>query len=158
MWYLKFINIDDFDQEGIMGKGTIHLLIGLVMIAIFMTVGVLRATETQEIPDEIIIDNKGYNPDRKSPVSFSHGDHAESYDVACAECHHDYENGKNLWKEGDPVNRCIECHSPLKSDDRIKKLSVAFHKNCKGCHKKLAEEGSTEAPYKQCTDCHKRDS
>jgi hypothetical protein len=33
-------------------------------------------------------------------------------------------------------------------------LSIAFHKSCKACHMKHAADGGTNAPYKQCTDCH----
>ena len=51
---------------------------------------------------------------------------------------------------------CSACHDPQKRDGRVRKLNIAFHKNCKGCHRKLAGEGGTEAPYKQCTDCHEK--
>ena len=106
-------------------------------------------------PEEIIIENKGYEKKRKGPVKFSHLDHADNYDVACTECHHDYQDGKNVWKEGDPVKKCIECHSPLKREDKIKKLQLAFHDNCKNCHKDMAKDGITEdAPYKKCANCH----
>lgn len=85
-------------------------------------------------------------------------DHSESYEVACRECHHDYKDGKNLWEEGDPVKKCSECHSPLKSEGNVKRLQLAYHKNCKTCHRKLVKEGiSEEAPYRRCTDCHEKE-
>jgi hypothetical protein len=133
------------------------VLLSLGTLFFIMTLSTVTAEEEQEVPEEISIDSKGYKNDRKGPVPLSHLDHAESYDVACSECHHEYEDGKNVWEEGDPVKKCGECHSPLKSEGKIKKLSIAFHKNCKGCHKKLArEEGGTEAPYKKCSDCHEK--
>ena len=141
-----------------MGKKILTALIISAIVTIFMAAGALKATEEQEFPDEIVLDNQGYKTDRKGPVTFSHLDHAEDYEIACNECHHEYEDGKNTWKEGDPVNKCMECHAPEESDGNIKKLSIAFHKNCKGCHKKLAREGSTDAPFKQCTECHEKKS
>jgi hypothetical protein len=59
------------------------------------------------------LNNKGYDQDKRGPVNFTHKKHAEDYQVACAECHHEYENGKNVWKETDPVKKCVECHDPV---------------------------------------------
>lgn len=110
-------------------------------------------------PEDMMIDNEGYEPDRKSPVSFSHLNHAEDYEVSCMQCHHEYRDGENVWNEGDPVKKCIECHSPVENQGEVKKLSIAFHKNCKACHRNLAKEGITkDAPYRQCTDCHEIES
>jgi hypothetical protein len=123
-----------------------------------MTVASFAAAEAQEAPDEIIIENKVYRPDRKGSVYFSHTEHAEGYVDACSACHHDYQDGQNVWQEGQPVQKCSACHDPSKRNGNVRKLNIAYHKNCKGCHQKLANEGGTEAPYRQCTDCHaKRD-
>lgn len=122
----------------------------------FVTAVFTNATETQEMPDEIFIENKIYKTDRKGSVYFSHLEHAESYVDACEACHHDYQDGKNIWEEGQPVEKCAACHSPLKRDGNVRKLNIAYHKNCKGCHQKLAKEGDTAAPYRQCTDCHEK--
>ena len=138
---------------------TSPLLTVILALLLFIIVGTLKASEKQSLPDEIVIENEGYKSDKKGPVRFSHQDHNYSYDVACTECHHDYQDGKNIWKEGVPVKKCIECHSPLKSEDRVKKLKLPFHKNCKTCHKKLAKDGmAKEAPYKKCNDCHQKGS
>jgi hypothetical protein len=112
------------------------------------------AGEALEMPGEIVIDNRGYQTDRKGSVWFSHSKHAESYVEACSECHHEYRNGRNVWQEGQPVKKCRTCHDPSKSEGRVKKLSTAFHTSCKGCHKKHAADGGRNAPYKNCTDCH----
>lgn len=109
-------------------------------------------------PESIVIENEGYEKDRKGPVKFSHLSHVEDYEAACDACHHDYQGGKNVWKEGDPVKKCADCHSPLESKENAKKLSIAFHKNCKSCHKKAVQEGvSEDAPYKSCYHCHERE-
>lgn len=114
----------------------------------------IAATQGQEVPDEIYIENKVYRTDRKGSVYFSHIEHAEGYVDNCNACHHDYQDGKNVWQEGQPVQKCSVCHDPSKRNGKIRKLNIAYHKNCKGCHQKLAKQGGTEAPYRQCTDCH----
>jgi len=119
-----------------------------------VTAAFSTATEAQEAPDEIFIENKVYRTDRKGSVYFSHTEHAEGYVDECSACHHDYKDGHNVWQEGQPVQKCSACHDPSKRNGKIRKLNTAYHKNCKGCHQKLAREGGTEAPYRQCTDCH----
>jgi len=125
---------------------------------ILMLVGRITVAEEPSVPEEIVIDNAGYEKDRKGPVNFSHLTHIEDYEVSCDACHHDYQEGKNVWKEGDPVKKCADCHSPLESKENVKKLSIAFHKNCKTCHKKAVKEGvSEDAPFKSCYHCHERE-
>lgn len=128
--------------------------LGVVVLAglIFMGVGVLTAAD---VPDEITISNEGYKTDKKGPVKFFHKKHHVEYKVACTECHHIYKDGKNVLKEGDPIKKCSECHSPLKKEGNVLKLNLAYHKNCKNCHKKAAEEGKN-APFKKCNDCHQK--
>ena len=115
-----------------------------------------NATEEQEVPDEISINNTVYKTDRKGSVLFSHSEHADGYVESCDGCHHEYKDGQNIWEEGQPVKKCFSCHDPSKRDGRIRKLNIAYHKNCKGCHRELSREGSTQAPYRQCTDCHEK--
>jgi hypothetical protein len=129
-------------------------ILGIVFGLFLVTAASTKAAEEQEFPDEILIDNPIYKPDRKGAVYFSHAEHAESYVDACDACHHDYQGGENVWEEGQPVQKCAACHDPQKRDGKVRKLNIAYHKNCKGCHRKLAREGDTEAPYRQCTDCH----
>ena len=130
------------------------LALGCMLI---VNTGVLIADDEEEMPEEIVLDNEGFRQNRKGPVTFSHLSHAEDYEVSCKECHHDYEDGKNIWEEGDPVNKCAECHDPVDNDEEIKKLMIAYHRNCIGCHKKLVKEGtSEEAPYNKCYQCHEK--
>jgi len=113
--------------------------------------------DPDETPDEILINNDEYRQNRKGPVLFSHLSHAEDYDVTCEECHHDYYDGENAWKEGDPVIKCIECHDPIDSVEEVKKLKIAYHRNCIGCHKQVFdEEISEDAPRNRCYDCHEK--
>lgn len=127
--------------------------IGLVvMLAVTVTIA-----EEEAMPEEIVIDNPVYETDRKGSVYFSHLVHYDDYGVACEDCHHEYEGGENVWTEGDPVKKCGSCHDPSKSKGHVKKLSIAFHKNCKACHENLFKEDITkDAPFKNCYDCHER--
>ena len=131
------------------------ILTGLV----FFSVGTLIAAEQEQaIPDKLELENKGYKKDKKRPVLFSHKKHEtakdkEGYGVACTDCHHVYTDGKNVWKKGDHVDKCIKCHDPKKSTEengvKVIKLQNAFHKNCKTCHKK-----EKKGPFKKCNECH----
>jgi len=134
-----------------MNKKVISLLIVVFSGLLFLAVGVLTAAD---VPDEISIQNSGYKKDKKGPVKFSHKKHHADYKVACTECHHDYKDGKNVWKEGIPVKKCSECHNPLKKEGKVKKLQNAYHRNCKNCHKALGKEGKPTGPFKKCNQCH----
>jgi hypothetical protein len=126
----------------------------MLMAAVFVMVGVLTAAE---IPTEITIESKGYAERKKGPVKFNHKKHQTDYKIACTECHHVYKDGKNVWKQGDPVQKCSACHDPNEKKGNADKLQNAFHKNCKDCHKKEVEEGKVKkAPYKKCNDCHEK--
>ncbi len=115
---------------------------------VLVTAGVLTAA--QQVADEFMIENK-YKDDKKGPVKLSHKKHNEVDKVACTECHHDYKDGKNVWKDTDPVKKCAECHSPDKKQGNADKLNLAFHKNCHTCHKE-----QKKGPYKNCNDCHQK--
>jgi Class III cytochrome C family len=134
--------------------GVLAFFLAIALCLSLVPAASLKAAQTQAVPDEILIENKIYRTDRKGFVRFSHLEHAEGYVEACEACHHEYKEGQNVWQEGQPVKKCVTCHDPSKRQGNARKLNIAFHKNCKGCHKKLAREGGTDAPYRQCTDCH----
>jgi hypothetical protein len=136
-----------------MQKRYLTVLVVALTGLLFVAVGTLMAVD---IPVQINIDNTGYKLKKYGPVSFSHKKHQTDYKLACTECHHNYENGKNIWKEGDPVKPCKECHNPLNKVGKIPKLEIAYHNDCKTCHRKLANEGKKSGPYKKCSDCHQK--
>ncbi|MFO7783340.1 MAG: cytochrome c3 family protein [Thermodesulfobacteriota bacterium] len=132
------------------------MLVALVAV-IFGSVGVLTAEDCADVPEEIMIDNKdGYERARQVPVELTHTKHVEDYGASCEDCHHVYEDGKNVWEEGDPVHKCSECHDHNEDQGNAKKLQTAFHSNCKDCHKEAFDEGNKNAPVRKCTECHKR--
>ncbi|MBN1832890.1 MAG: cytochrome c3 family protein [Deltaproteobacteria bacterium] len=115
--------------------------------------------EEESMPEEIVIDHSVYQPDRKGPVYFSHLAHYDDYDVVCEDCHHEYKGAENVWTEGDPVKKCETYHDPSESKGDIKKLRIAFHNNCKSCHENLFKANiSEDAPYRNCYNCHERES
>ena len=135
-----------------MKKGKLTLIMVSLAGLLFLVVGALTAAD---VPDDIMISNEGYKSDKKGPVKLSHKKHSADYKVACTDCHHDYQDGKNVWKEGEPVKKCCACHNPLKKQEKGLKLNTAYHKNCKGCHKKAVADGK-KAPHKKCNECHQK--
>jgi hypothetical protein len=133
---------------------------GLGLLAVSVAVAffwVAFSGAAVECPDDITINNEGWPKDKYEPAKLSHKKHVSEYSVQCKDCHHVYKDGKNVWEEGQAVQKCSECHNVYKlgkdlreaSEDE-KKLSLykAYHDNCKGCHKEK-EKG----PVK-CTECH----
>jgi|SaaInl4_200m_RNA_FD_contig_121_30086_length_465_multi_16_in_0_out_0_1 hypothetical protein len=127
---------------------------------IFISAGTLIAADKQVVPDTVTIENKGYKKDKKRPVPLSHKAHSTDKKfgpVQCADCHHVYKDGKNVWKGDaksfDHVDKCSKCHDPKKNTKeggvKVMKLQNAYHKNCKNCHKK-----EKKGPFKKCNQCH----
>ena len=113
---------------------------------------------------ELIIENDLYQEDKMGPVVFQHQKHVKTYlnldgeNIPCEECHHEYIDGKNTWKEGETVKNCgtSDCHDPLEKDgDKQVKLRTAYHLKCKVCHKDIAKsDNKKDAPYIKCSGCH----
>jgi len=110
--------------------------------------------------DEMTISSKVYAKHTKGLVKFTHKKHYTDYKIACTDCHHEFKDGKNVWKEGMAVKKCDSCHSVAKpmaqlSPAEKKQMAspeLAYHKNCKDCHMKAKKEGK-KAPV-ACTECH----
>ena len=129
-----------------MTKRILRLLFIAFTSLMFLTIGLLTA---EEMPEEIKIYNEGYKRKVYKPVLFTHLVHSEDYGIECSNCHHTYKDGENVWEEGDPVQKCIACHSPTKKQgEKVHRLVFAYHFNCKNCHREN-ESGPTE-----CKDCH----
>ncbi len=133
-----------------MKKGISAIIILVLTCLMFLTVGVLTAAD---MPDTVTINTEGYKKDIKGPVDFSHMKHATEYGAECTACHHEYEDGKNIWDADVPVKKCIDCHDPNENQGNAKKLMLAYHNNCRDCHKEVNKEGKN-APDKSCDDCH----
>jgi hypothetical protein len=136
-------------------KGLTILTAALTALLFVAFGGLTTAADEQEVPDQILLDNE-YERDKKGPVEFTHKKHEEDYGIACADCHHVYEDGENVWKEGDHVEKCSACHTPEGEADGPMKLQNAFHRNCKNCHKDLFKEKKPTGPFRKCNDCHQK--
>ncbi len=122
------------------------------------------SSKTQGLQAEFFILSPLWKTYKKGRVRFTHENHAGTYKIGCVECHHVYNNGENVWKEGAPVKKCEECHDEptvkgeKKLSDELQKrnLKLMFHNNCRGCHKKLKKENpNTKAPT-TCGKCHEK--
>ena len=133
---------------------------------LFLASGSLTASDAPAVvkaPDTITMESKIYKKHTKKPVTFSHKKHAEHEGISCTDCHHVYKDGKNVWKEGDHVDKCEACHTEtgkppkdMKKAEKIKKYhKEALHENCKTCHKKMVDKNSDMGKaLKGCTGCH----
>jgi cytochrome c553 len=137
---------------------SISVLTALVLVVAFAVVAA-----DNKAPDVIDISSPKVwpNPTKKN-LPFSHKKHSEEYKVTCVDCHHDYKDGKNIWKEGDPVQKCEACHTDATIKDVNKlppeqqklNLNLAFHNNCRGCHQKIKKENKDSLIPVACTGCH----
>ncbi len=98
----------------------------------------------------------------KGAVEFTHKKHAEDYNIACDQCHHVFKDGKNVWKEGDPVDKCQTCHNEptiegekkLPPEQQKLNLKLAFHTNCQDCHKEEKKKNKATTAPVTCAGCH----
>jgi hypothetical protein len=88
----------------------------------------------------------------KPPVRFSHLRHPKP-GIACETCHHDYQEGRNLWREGQPVEKCQACHGLIPKAG-VLDAQEAFHRQCKGCHLAKRKKRQPAGPIK-CEGCHR---
>jgi hypothetical protein len=134
-----------------MSKKPYAIVVLAAFLAMFFAATALVAADAPATVDLFYEDV--FEKMKKGPVAFSHEKHNKDYAVACTECHHVFEGGNNVWKEGDEVKKCKDCHllADTKTDDgaKVMKLQNAFHKNCKDCHK-----DQDKGPYKKCEECH----
>jgi hypothetical protein len=131
----------------------------------------------KSVPDVIPLQDPAYEKHKKGVVQFEHKKHwddyskeyPEFYKNGCGECHHD-DKGKPLagLKDGDDVQKCIECHKipaeapkgkkakkELSKKEKIKDYHAeALHANCKGCHKKFNKKYKPKKAPTTCTKCH----
>ena len=145
------------------------LVLGVVALSMVFFFAVVYATQ-QKAPDNITMESKVFKKHKKALVNLSHKKHNVDYKLGCTECHHVYKEGKNVWKEGDEVQKCDAkgCHSKAKApkaEKGEKKLSQkekatqgyyysAIHLNCVGCHKDLKKADATKPVPTKCTECH----
>jgi len=124
-----------------------------VLVALAWGLGAWAASGPTTPPDESWL--KIHKPGRpeKPPVHFSHRRHSQA-GIACDRCHHDYQGGRNRWREGLPVDKCQGCHKLFPQAGRLD-VKNAFHRQCKGCHLARRKARRAAGPV-TCEGCHGR--
>ena len=147
---------------------------------------VSAAIYAKSVPDVIPLNDPAYKEHKKGVVQFEHKKHWDEYSKAypefypsqCGECHHD-DKGKPLTKlkDGDDVQKCIECHKKpgevpkeLKKEWKAKKVkkkekdkmarewhAEAIHDNCRACHKAHNKKTKTKDAPTTCAQCHPKE-
>jgi len=132
------------------GVGRLAYVIGL-LLGMLVLLGA-RAGSLIEPPAVNLLKISGPGASRKLPVRFSHELHAARR-VACTQCHHEYQGRRNVWRQGQPVQKCQACHG-LRPEARRLDAKNAFHRQCKGCHLRLEQQGRPAGPV-TCRGCHR---
>lgn len=143
-----------------MGGGKVISCALAALFFVFAAAFVVVAAD--KAPDTISIKADLWPNPTKSPVEFTHKTHVEVHKVACTQCHHVYKDGKNTWKEGDPVQKCDKCHTEatiqaekkLPPDQQKLNLKIAFHENCIPCHQKAKKDKPDSKAPVTCAQCH----
>ena len=125
--------------------------LALVLGGVFGTL-VVQADPPRDPPAHSLIYSPILRPQQKGPVPFSHARH-ERAKVACTACHHEYRGRRNVWRPGQPVQKCEACHLAAPRANRLD-LKNAFHRQCKTCHGQRRAGGRPAGPLK-CADCHR---
>ncbi len=107
--------------------------------------------------ESITISNQVFKSRSRSSVQFNHGNHMMIEGVSCTDCHHRFENGKNVLDTSELTseNKSIFCSSCHMNESSLKN---SYHRLCIGCHqsmtKSLINKNKTAAP-RLCGECHK---
>ncbi len=116
-------------------------------------------------PDEIVLKPDLWDSLTRAPVKFTHEKHVQDYTIECKDCHHVYQDGKNVWDPSMPADKCQTCHdeptvkgeTQLPPEEKKRNLKLAFHNNCRSCHKDVKKDDpETTAPV-SCSQCHPRE-
>jgi len=156
-----------------MRKKYIRISVVVALATLFIAAGIYA----KAVPDVIPLQDPAYKKHKKGVVKFEHKKHwddyakeyPEFYKNGCGECHHDKDN-KPLTelKDGDEVQKCIECHKiaaeapkgkkakkKLSKKEKIKDYHAeALHANCRVCHKKFNKKYKPKKAPTTCTKCH----
>ncbi len=150
----------------------------ILVIVVSAALFVVTRMYAKDVPPVIELNDPAYKEHKKGIVHFEHGKHQndyaekypEYYKNGCGECHHDEDNKPlSSLKEGDDVQKCIECHKiaaeapkgkkaekKLSKKEKIKDYHAeALHENCRSCHLKYNKKYKPrkKAPT-TCAKCH----
>ncbi|OQX09220.1 MAG: hypothetical protein BWK76_22575 [Desulfobulbaceae bacterium A2] len=141
-----------------------HLVLGSVLaLALGLGLASVGQTAADKGPEAITINPAIADP-KQPPVVFPHRAHQDTLKLACGECHHGADAGKQVpYKEGMKIEKCASCHNadkmPAQKDGKenvLATLKGAGHVNCQDCHKKKVGEDPAlkEKGIEKCKTCH----
>lgn len=130
------------------GKSTCWLWMLLLLFSTGCWLGGMPGVYGQSIPEEVIIDNGGYNTDIYEKVQFNHGSHTLDYGISCRKCHHTWDQ-----REKSAPGKCPDCHG-LRDKEKLP-LRDAYMNKCRGCHGSYKMEGKPSGPTR-CNGCHEK--
>lgn len=125
--------------------------LGAVALAVLWGLGAWAAGGPTVPPEESWLKIQKPGRPEKPAVRFSHRRHPKNL-IPCEVCHHDYQRGRNLWREGQPVKKCQACHDLIPRAGRLD-IKNAFHRQCKGCHLSKRKAKEAAGPI-NCQGCH----
>ena len=141
-----------------------------LIVAVCFLLGAGLIAIADDVPDKIEMKSPEFKDHTKGIVTLHHKKHTEEYGAKCEDCHHHYEGGNNVWKQGDEVKKCTECHKHFeiqagKEQKEFEKAGNketdsyygAIHLNCKECHKAFNKEKGSKAAPTSCKDCHPKE-
>jgi len=119
-----------------MKKNSIIGHVFFLLATVFLVAGLysVKVNAKKAMPKTVTIKAKMGN------VTFHHSAHLKRH-IKCITCHH-------MMKKNHNKMACRACHQ--KKAGKAPKAMTAFHKTCKGCHKKM-HKGPTK-----CKGCHKK--
>ena len=83
-------------------KSRSFVVLAAAALSVVFLVAVVWAA--QQAPDTITMNSKVYAKHTKALVTLTHKKHNVDYKISCADCHHVYEGGNNVWKDCDPFS------------------------------------------------------
>lgn len=103
--------------------------------------------------ETIIIDNHVFKSKSRSAVKFTHGSHMMLDGVSCSDCHHRFENGKNMIDSNElsDDNRAIYCRYCHAEPEKLKN---SYHRLCIRCHNSMIKKNKAAGP-RLCGECHR---
>ncbi len=124
-----------------------RIIIVCSIALVLVIAGTLAAQE-----DRHFLESKAFDDRQRPGVVFKHLFHYEMID--CMDCHHDYDDGENVWDMYSGKNYCSDCHT-VQGEGKVMGLMDAFHESCVGCHQKTLDQGQSTGPI-MCGECHVR--
>ncbi|MCG8470723.1 MAG: cytochrome c family protein [Desulfobacterales bacterium] len=108
--------------------------LGLVLLGVATLCYTALSPAAPDEPVRLLFDGSA------GDVLFTHQTHAQDYDLECASCHHNLE-------DGDEIYNCGECHDEG-GDAEDYPTTDAMHAQCIGCHDEMG------AGPAECAECH----